>query len=199
MIVGRGSEYTCLKSQLSYILYEVGSLTGDSSWQKDAINVNYVVVWPMCHSQTRSLHVRVDNINHFHLPKESSLYVSTPSHVRKLKKRRGVKRDHKTVSTARIMSNKAESSNLYPSKFKVPKFLKNNFSFAKSLRPATLFKKRLWHRFFPVKFAKFLRTPFLQNASDRLLLKKYIFFSLHVYWPTLYLRQWRLSDQRHLH
>ena len=28
---------------------------------------------------------------------------------------------------------------------------------------ATLLKKRLWHRCFPVKFAKFLRTPFPQN------------------------------------
>ena len=37
--------------------------------------------------------------------------------------------------------------------------------------PATLLKKRLWHRCFPVNFAKFLRTPFLQNTSGRLLLK----------------------------
>ena len=29
------------------------------------------------------------------------------------------------------------------------------------LLPATLLKKRLWHRCFPVNFAKFLRTPFL--------------------------------------
>ena len=28
-------------------------------------------------------------------------------------------------------------------------------------RPATLLKKRLWHRCFPVNFAKFLRTPFI--------------------------------------
>ena len=28
------------------------------------------------------------------------------------------------------------------------------------LRPATLLKKRLWHRYFPVKFVKFLKTPF---------------------------------------
>ena len=28
-----------------------------------------------------------------------------------------------------------------------------------SLRPATLLKKRLQHRYFPVNFAKFLRTP----------------------------------------
>ena len=38
------------------------------------------------------------------------------------------------------------------------------------LRPTTLLKKRLWHRCFPVNFAKFLRTPFLQNTSGRLLL-----------------------------
>ena len=30
-----------------------------------------------------------------------------------------------------------------------------------SLRPATLLKKRLWHRCFPVSFAKFVRTPFV--------------------------------------
>ena len=31
-------------------------------------------------------------------------------------------------------------------------------------------KKRLWHRCFPMNFAKFLRAPFLQNTSRRLLL-----------------------------
>ena len=40
------------------------------------------------------------------------------------------------------------------------------------LRPATLSKKRLWHRCFPVNYAKFLRTPFIHKtplvaASDR--------------------------------
>ena len=30
--------------------------------------------------------------------------------------------------------------------------------------------QRLWHRFFPVNFMKFLKTPFLQNTSGRLLL-----------------------------
>ena len=38
------------------------------------------------------------------------------------------------------------------------------------LRPATLFKKRLWHRFFPVNFAKFLKTSFLTEHIRRLLL-----------------------------
>ena len=39
-----------------------------------------------------------------------------------------------------------------------------------NLRPATLFKKRLWHRCFLVDFVKFLRALFLQNTSGRLLL-----------------------------
>ena len=36
--------------------------------------------------------------------------------------------------------------------------------------PVTLLKKRLQHRCFPVNFANFLRTPFSQNTSGRLLL-----------------------------
>ena len=42
-----------------------------------------------------------------------------------------------------------------------------------SLRPATLLKKRLWHRCVPVNFAKFLRAPFLQNTFGRLLVSIY--------------------------
>ena len=38
------------------------------------------------------------------------------------------------------------------------------------LMPATLLKKRLWHRCFPANFEKFLRTPFLQDISGRLFL-----------------------------
>ena len=37
-------------------------------------------------------------------------------------------------------------------------------------QPATLLKKRLWHKCFPVNFVKFSRTPFSQNTSRRLLL-----------------------------
>ena len=33
-------------------------------------------------------------------------------------------------------------------------------------------KKRLWHRCFHVNFAKFLRTPFLQDTSGRLFLNQ---------------------------
>ena len=35
------------------------------------------------------------------------------------------------------------------------------FNKVAGLRPATLLKKRLWHRCFPVNFAKFLRTSYL--------------------------------------
>ena len=41
-----------------------------------------------------------------------------------------------------------------------------------ALQPATLSKRRLWHRCFPVNFVKFLRTPFSQNTSGRLLLER---------------------------
>ena len=37
------------------------------------------------------------------------------------------------------------------------------------LRPATLLKKRLWRRRFSLNFVKFLRAPFSQNTSGRLL------------------------------
>ena len=39
------------------------------------------------------------------------------------------------------------------------------FNKVAGLRLATFFKKRLRHRCFPVNFAKFLRTRFLQNTS----------------------------------
>ena len=39
------------------------------------------------------------------------------------------------------------------------------------LRPATLLKKRLWHRCFTVNFVKFLRTPFFKEHLWWMLLK----------------------------
>ena len=44
------------------------------------------------------------------------------------------------------------------------------FNKVAGLRLATLLKKRLWYRCFPVNFVQFPRTPFLQNTSERLLL-----------------------------
>ena len=52
------------------------------------------------------------------------------------------------------------------------------FNKVTDLRPATLFKKRLWHRCFSVHFVKFLRIPFLQNTSGRLLLHRKIVYSM---------------------
>ena len=45
------------------------------------------------------------------------------------------------------------------------------FNKVAGLRPATLLKKRLWHRRFPVNFSKFLTTSFAQNTAGRLTLK----------------------------
>ena len=47
------------------------------------------------------------------------------------------------------------------------------------------FKKRLWHKYFPLNFVKFLGTPVLQNTSGRLLLtsrsgRLQIFFKIGV-------------------
>ena len=39
------------------------------------------------------------------------------------------------------------------------------FNKVAGMRPAILLKKSLWHRFFPVNFVKFLRTPFFTDTS----------------------------------
>ena len=66
-------------------------------------------------------------------------------------------------------------------------------SIQKQGAPATLLKKRLWHRCFPVNFAKFLRTPFSQNTSGRLLFSilyliqlEYIAASKHLFHEKLH-------------
>ena len=40
------------------------------------------------------------------------------------------------------------------------------FNKVTGLRPATLFKNILWHRYFPVNFVKFLRIPFYRTPPD---------------------------------
>ena len=40
------------------------------------------------------------------------------------------------------------------------------FNKVAGLRPATLLRKKLWHRCFPVNFANFLRTPFFRTPLD---------------------------------
>ena len=46
------------------------------------------------------------------------------------------------------------------------------FNKVAGLRPATLLKKALWHRYFPVNFVTFSRTPFLHNTFGRVLMNK---------------------------
>ena len=79
-------------------------------------------------------------------------------------------------------SNWKESSDCFQKQLPEPKFTEKTpatgkrlcqsifFNKVAGLRPATLFKKRLWHRCFPKNFAKFLTTLFWQNTSGRLLL-----------------------------
>ena len=47
------------------------------------------------------------------------------------------------------------------------------------LKLATLLKKRLWHRCFPVNFAKFLRTPLFTEDFQRLLLDSVFYCHEH--------------------
>ena len=72
------------------------------------------------------------------------------------------------------MTKKYRSSR--PEVFYKKGVLKNFTKFAgkhlcQSLTPATLLKKRLWHRCFSVNFVKFLRTPFYIEHLWWLLLK----------------------------
>ena len=46
------------------------------------------------------------------------------------------------------------------------------FNKVEGLSPATLLKKRLWHRCFPLNFANFLRTPIHTGHLRWLLLEK---------------------------
>ena len=72
-----------------------------------------------------------------------------------------------------LLTTSLNSSNLDNKELKlsVPIITLSTFLNLKTLQPwpATLFKKRLWYRCFPVSFAKFLRTPFLIEYQQRLL------------------------------
>ena len=52
------------------------------------------------------------------------------------------------------------------------------FNKVAGLRPETLFKKRVWHRCFPVNFVKLLRTPFFTEHLWWLFLYVTIFLSM---------------------
>ena len=57
------------------------------------------------------------------------------------------------------------------------------FNEVTGLRPANLLKKRLWHRYFPVNVAKFLRNPFYRTTlcdCFRVILIKVSWFAVSV-------------------
>ena len=59
---------------------------------------------------------------------------------------------------------------VYPSVFHTRNALFSEESYNQESNDKYFNEKRLQHRWFPVNFAKFLRTPFLHNTSGRLLL-----------------------------
>ena len=73
------------------------------------------------------------------------------------------KQQPKVLNKKAVLKNFAKFTGKHPCQ----KLFFNNIA---GLRPATFLKKILWHRCFPVNFAKFSRTPFSQNTSGRLLL-----------------------------
>ena len=48
------------------------------------------------------------------------------------------------------------------------------FNKVTGLRPATLLKRNLWHRYFPVNFAKFLKAYFFKTPLDNCFFMKHI-------------------------
>ena len=73
------------------------------------------------------------------------------------------------------------------------KHLRRSLFFNKAVgRFATLFKKRLWYRYFSVNFVKFLKTYFSPNTSWRLL--PYICFSFCIIIPS-FVRQFYNQKQ----
>ena len=54
------------------------------------------------------------------------------------------------------------------------------FNKVAGLSPATLLKRRFWHRGFSVNFVKFLKTPFLQNTSGDCFLTMIMMIEINV-------------------
>ena len=70
------------------------------------------------------------------------------------------------------------------------------FNKVAGLRPATLLKKRLWHKCFHVNFAKFLRTLFLTEHLWWLLLKRIAYIKKCVFLRVIL---WNVCDQLFSH
>ena len=80
----------------------------------------------------------------------------------------------KFLYTEIIRSNGKITTQVYQKMKKLPVHWTSKIPVRYKGRPVicNFIEKRLWRRCFPVNFAKFLRAPFLQNTSGRLLLYK---------------------------
>ena len=129
---------------------------GNKSWAKFLKNMLFydVIVW----------HMACMLFKYFKFQMSSKMLLSVILYSRRLWLK---KSDYSRSSQRRCSLWKDALRNF--TKFRV---LRQSLFFNKvpGLRPATLLKKILWRRCFPVNFVKFLRTPFLQNTSGRLLL-----------------------------
>ena len=91
----------------------------------------------------------------------------------------GLKSNHRRCSVKKVFLKISQNSRLCHSPF---------FNKVADLKSANLLKRRLWHSWFIVNFASFLRTPILQNTSGRLLvLNTHLYLNIvlkfHVYLP----------------
>ena len=84
---------------------------------------------------------------------------------------------HGTQNGLHLAGNKKSSRKQFPILINFPiftgKYLCQSLSFNEvtGMKPTTLFKKRLWHRCFPVNFGIFLRTFFSWNTCGGCFLK----------------------------
>ena len=76
------------------------------------------------------------------------------------------------------------------------------FNKVAGFRPVTLLKKRLWHRCFPVNFAKFLRTPFFTEHLRWLPLKLFAsslyIFRIFIWRKTFSWELWEIFRKKKL-
>ena len=72
------------------------------------------------------------------------------------------------------------------------KFTGNDLCQSLFFRPATLLKKSLWHRCFPMNFTKFLRIPFFTEHL-RWLLRKFLYWATCFFLISIWIFEIRLG------
>ena len=75
-----------------------------------------------------------------------------------------------TVNLVTVCLSQKQSPEVFCKFYRKTSMLESVFNKVAGLKASNIIKNRLQHRCFPVKFAKFLRTPILNNICERLLL-----------------------------